>query len=307
MIKREKRKKEKMNMSEHASLDGPGERKYHLFGVPLRSGSHSPGSENDAQAYRDVGIVQRVAASGCQIIDEGDIAIPSYLPHHHIPPIKNWPGPRIAWECVSAGILPYLQQPGHIPFLIGGDCSMVVGSTQALMHASDKDIHVLYIDGDIDGVAPQPDTCQSAAAMGLWLLTHASSFWTGPLLKPSQISVLGWSNALQSEQMGFSSLSLEQVRHSGAGEVARQLLQTLPPSVPILVHFDIDVLSKQEMPAAYFPHNDGLSLTEAQELLSTILSDSRIRLIEVTEYASLRDLEQTAVSSIIDLLAATLN
>ena len=60
------------------------------------------------------------------------------------------------------------------------------------------------------------------------------------------------------------------------------------------------------MPAAYFPHNDGLSLTEAQELLSTILSDSRIRLIEVTEYASLRDLERTFVSRIIDLLAATL-
>lgn len=125
-------------MSENDSLDGQGERKYHLFGVPLRSGSHYPGSENDAQAYRDVGIVECLAASGCQIIDEGDIAIPSYLPHHHVPPIKNWPGPRIAWECVSAGILPSLQQPGHIPFLIGGDCSMVVGSTQALMKASER-------------------------------------------------------------------------------------------------------------------------------------------------------------------------
>ena len=293
-------------MPENDSLDGQGERKYHLFGVPLRSGSHYPGSENDAQAYRDIDIIERLATNGCQVLDEGDIAIPSYLPHHHIPPIKNWPGPRIAWDCVSAGILPYLQQPGHIPLLIGGDCSIVVGSTQALMNASDKDIHVLYIDGDIDGVAPQPDSCQSAASMGLWLLTHASPFWTGPTLRPSQITVIGWSNDLQSEQVGMASLPLDQVRRTGPGEIARQLLQALPSSAPILLHFDIDVLSKQDMPAAYFPHADGLSLTEGQELLSTLLADSRIRLIEVTEYASLRDLESTSVSRIVELLAVAL-
>jgi arginase len=290
-------------MSENGSLD---ERIYHLFGVPLRSGSHYPGSENDAQAYRDVGIIQRLATNGCQVLDEGDIAIPSYLPHHHIPPIKNWPGPRIAWDCVSASILPSLQQRGHIPLLIGGDCSMIVGTAQALMRTSEEDIHILYIDGDIDGIAPQPDYCQSAAGMGLWLLTHASPFWVGPTLRPSQITVVGWSNALNSEQVGMASLPLDQVRHVGPGEVARQLLQALPASTPILLHFDIDVLRKQEMPAAYFPHADGLSLTEGQELLSTILADSRIRLIEVTEYASLRDLEFTSVSRIVELLAVAL-
>jgi arginase len=290
-------------MSKNDSLN---ERIYHLFGVPLRSGSHYPGSENDAQAYRDVGIVERLAANGCQILDEGDVAIPSYLPHHHIPPIKNWPGPRIAWDCVSASILPSLQQRGHIPLLIGADCSMIVGTTQALMRTSEEDIHILYIDGDIDSIAPQPDSCQSAAAMGLWLLTHASPFWVGPTLKPSQITVIGWSNALHPEQGGMASLPLDQVRHGGPARVARQLLQALPATTSILLHFDIDVLRKQDMPAAYFPHADGLSFTEGQELLSTFLADSRIQLIEVTEYASLRDLEYTAVSRIVEFLAVAL-
>lgn len=290
-------------MAENDSLD---ERIYHLFGVPLRSGSHYPGSENDAQAYRDAGIIQQLATNGCQVLDEGNIAIPSYLPHHHIPPIKNWPGPRIAWDCVSASISPYLQQRGHIPLLIGGDCSMIIGTAQALMRTSEEDIHILYIDGDIDGIAPQPDYCHSAASMGLWLLTHASPFWSGPTLRPSQITVIGWSSALHSEQVGMASLPLDRVQQGGPGEVARQLLQALPASAPILLHFDIDVLRKQEMPAAYFPHTEGLSLTEALELLSAILADSRIRLIEVTEYASLRDLEYSAVSRIIELLAGAL-
>lgn len=282
------------------------ERIYHLFGVPLRSGSLYPGSENDAQAYRDVHIVSRLEASGCRVIDEGDIAIPSYLPHHHIPPIKNWPGPRIAWERVSQSVLPSLRQNGHVPLLIGGDCSIVVGSTQALMNVYGENVHILYIDGDIDGVAPCSEHCMSAAGMGLWLTTQASPFWSGPLIKPSQITVVGWSASLNSEIQGISSLPLAQVRHLGPGEAARQLLQALPASASVLLHFDIDVLRKREMPAAYFPHTDGLSLAEGEELLHVLLADSRIHLIEITEYASLRDLEQTYASRIVELLATVL-
>src|SRR4029453_11372629 len=37
---------------------------YHLLGVPLRTGSLYPGRENDAQAYRDARIVQRLQAAG---------------------------------------------------------------------------------------------------------------------------------------------------------------------------------------------------------------------------------------------------
>ena len=57
------------------------------------------------------------------------------------------------------------------------------------------------------------------------------------------------------------------------------------------------------MPAAYFPHADGLSLSEAGELLGTLLRDPRIRIIEVAEYAALRDLDQHCVSGLVELLA----
>jgi arginase len=102
------------------------------------------------------------------------------------------------------------------------------------------------------------------------------------------------------------SLSLAETRRLGPGEAARQVLQAIPASASILLHFDIDVLNKQDMPAAYFPHADGLSLTEARDLLGAILADSRIRIIEVAEYASLRDIDQIHASRIVELLAATL-
>src|SRR5689334_21933122 len=97
---------------------------YHLLGVPLRTGSLMPGSENDAQPYRDAGLLARLQAAGCNVVDDGDVALPSYLPHHSIPPIRSWPGPRIAWDFVGDRLAPLLAQPGHIPLLHGCDCSI---------------------------------------------------------------------------------------------------------------------------------------------------------------------------------------
>jgi arginase len=279
---------------------------YHLLGVPLRTGSLYPGSENDAQAYRDARIVQRLQAAGCRVVDEGDVAIPSYLPHHNVPPIKNWPGPRIAWECIGERITPYLQQPGHVPLLIGTDCSVVVGTTQALMRAHGEDVHVIYVDGDIDGIAPQPDRCMSAAGMGLWLMTQASAFRAGPTLDASRVTVLGWSDDLRSPALGLRSIPLAEVRRLGAREAARRTLHAIPATAAVVLHVDIDVFNKQAMPAAYFPHSDGLTLAEGRELLDPILKDTRVRVIEIAEYASLRDLDRAHVSSIIELLAAGL-
>ena len=57
------------------------------------------------------------------------------------------------------------------------------------------------------------------------------------------------------------------------------------------------------MPAAYFPHAEGLSLAEGRELLGVLLRDPRIRIIEVSEYATLRDLDRSYVRKLVDLLS----
>jgi arginase len=280
---------------------------YRVLGVPLRSGSLYPGTENDAQAYRDAHLVARLQAAGRKAADDGDVAIPSYLPHHSIPPIRSWPGPRIVWDLVSERIVPHLQQPGQVPLLIGCDCSVVVGTTQALLRVVPReDVHVLYLDGDFDDAAPEPDRCRSAAASAVWLLTHDSPFWTGPPLAASQVTVIGWSVPSQSAPAEVRSMSLADVRRSGAREAARAALARIPASAAIVLHFDVDVLQQRDMPAAYFPHREGLTLSEAAELLGVLLRDPRIRVVELSELAALRDVDQRGVGALIDLLTAAL-
>ncbi len=286
-----------------ASLFSAASSTYHVFGVPLRSGSLVPGNENDAQAYRDVQLVSRLQAVGCNVVDDGDVAVPSYLPHHSVPPIRNWPGPRIVWDCTSDRIAPCLQQAGQIPFLIGCDCSVVIGTTQALMRSSSDDIHVLYIDGDFDDAPPDAKHCNSAAACAVWLLTNDSPFWAGPALRPANVSVIGWSNPSRSSKSGLGSISLAEVRRAGPQRAAQHALQMIPASASILLHFDSDVVQARELPSAYFPHEEGLALSEAGQLLRVFLSDSRIRIIEVSEYASLRDFDHGSVTKLVGLFA----
>jgi arginase len=270
--------------------------------VPLRTGSLFPGNENDAQAYRDARLLDRLRGAGCAAVDEGDVAIPSYLPHHAIPPIRSWPGPRIAWDVVGERVAPWLQRGEDVPLLIGCDCSLVVGTTQALRRATERDVHVLYLDGDFDDAPPDPARCQSAAAMAVWLLTRASPFWTGPPLRPTQVTVIGWSNPSQCPQAGVGSVPLAQVCRDPRA-AAQRMLDEIPAATPILLHFDIDVLQEVELPAAYFPHVQGLTLAEAAELLAVLLKDPRVRLVEVSEYASLRDADRRAVGGLVELLA----
>jgi arginase len=283
-----------------ARSDRPA-RTYHVLGVPLRTGSLMPGSEDDARAYRDAGLLERLHQAGCDAVDEGDLAVPSYLPHHTVPPFRNWPGPRIVWDLVTDRLDPHLERPGRVPLLIGCDCSIVVGTAQALIRAtSPEDVHVLYVDGGFDDAPPAAERSQSGAAMASWLLTHESPFWVGPALRRSQVTVIGASEAPLSDSASEHSVSLARLREAGPREVARRVLRALPPSASILLHLDVDVLQQREMPAAYFPHPDGLTWAEAGDLLDVLLADPRLRLVEISEYASLRDGGRECIDRLVD-------
>jgi arginase len=279
---------------------------YVVLGVPLRTGSLYPGNENDAQAYRQAGIIASLTTAGCDVLDGGDIPIPSYLPHHSVPPIRSWPGPRIVWEIVSEKVTEVLKQPQQIPFLIGCDCSVVVGTAKALRQASSQDIHVLYVDGDCDDAPPASEYCQSAAACAAWFLTNPSPFWAGSSLQPSQLSLVGFTRPSQAGQSGVHSFPLTQIRRLGPRAAASQMLAAIPPSAAILLHLDIDVFRSADLSAVYLPHAEGLTLAEGAELLGVLLRDHRVRIVEISEYASLRDPEQASVHKLIAMFAGSL-
>jgi arginase len=274
-----------------------------ILGVPLRSGSLYPGTEDDAKGYRNAGLTEVLRRTGIQVSDDGDLEIPSYLPHHSIPPIRNWPGPRIVWDLVRARTKQYLQHPDYLPILLGCDCSVVQGTARALAELGD--VHVIYIDGDFDDAPPDPATTRSGAAAAVWLLTNESPFYFPPL-QPEKVTVVGWTKGPFAGSSKVGSISLRELRQRGPAETIRHLLQGISRNAKILVHFDIDVVTDRDLPAAYFPHAEGFSLQETGEIIDGVLSDERVRLMEISEYAILRDPDAHLAGKIANLLAHAL-
>jgi arginase len=277
-------------------------RTYHILGVPLRSGSWTPGNEQDPQAYRDVHLLEALKAANVRASDEGDLAVPSYLPHHTVPPIRNWPGPRIVWDHLRERLMPLLQQPGHVPLLIGCDCSVIVGSAQALAQSGASNLHVVYVDGDVDDGPAAAERCQSAAYMALWLLTEPSPFREGSIVPPSNVHVVGHSKPAERPDSGIRTIPLNEVRGLGARRAAERVLSEIPAEAHVLLHFDVDVFHLREMPAMYFPHDDGLTMNEGRALFETFSRDPRMRLIEVSEYASVRDFDRSGARALTEMI-----
>jgi arginase family enzyme len=54
------------------------------------------------------------------------------------------------------------------------------------------------------------------------------------------------------------------------------------------------------------PHVEGLTLSEGTELLGALLRDNRVRIVEISAYASPRDPDQASVHKLIAMFAGSL-
>lgn len=278
--------------------------KYRLLGVPSSAGAMFTGTEAAPAAFRAADVVRRLGSAGRAVVDDGDIALPPCLPRHDVPPVRNWPSPRIVWQLVSDAVGP-LMVCGDIPLLLGGDCSVVVGTASALAVLVGADAHVIYIDGHLDAVPPDSERCLGAGAMGLWFATNPSRLWSGAKLTPGQVHVLGCAD-LQSVTAPIPAVMAAEVRARGAIAAAHEVLEGIPSAARLLVHFDVDVIAEAEMPAAYSPNPDGLASEIVAELLRIVLHDSRVAAIEVAEYTTQRDLDGVYARRVVEMLAAAL-
>ncbi|WP_134702762.1 arginase family protein [Ammoniphilus sp. YIM 78166] len=124
-----------------------------VIGVPTFSGALYPGTENAPQAIRVAGLIDRLLDGGCDVEDVGDLELPPYLPRHNIEPIRNWPAPRQVWEAMAKQSHT-LFSAGTFSLILGGDCSIIVGSVECLGKEWGSQVYVLSIDAHIDAIAP---------------------------------------------------------------------------------------------------------------------------------------------------------
>lgn len=197
----------------------------------------------------------------------------------------------------------------EFPVLLGGDCSILLGSTLALRRRGRYGL--LFIDGHADFYQPEANPNGEAASMDLAfatgrgpeLLTNLEGL--RPLVRDEDVVAFGFRDAQEQQQYGSQplppqtlALDLPEVRRIGVKQAAQRAVEHLAaadrPTQGFFIHLDSDVVSDALMPAVDYRIPDGLSWDELRTVLETALASGRAVGIEITIYNPSLDADGSA-------------
>ena len=189
---------------------------------------------------------------------------------------------------------------GEFPVVLGGDCSVLLGTMLALRRRGRYGL--LYIDGDADFYQPEVNPLRGAAS------ASDLAFATGrgpdvvtdiegrrPLVRDNDVVVFACRDAADRERRGCQPLpenllvvDRDQVRRLGAGaaaiEAVRYLTRAGGPEDGFWIHLDADVFDETIMQAVDDPRPDGLAWDEVVSALSVAMRSRRAIGLQVAIY-----------------------
>jgi arginase len=205
-----------------------------------------------------------------------------------------------AYSPVLAGAVAAVLDAGEFPVVLGGDCSILLGTMLALRRRGR--FGLLYIDGDADFYQPEASPLGGAAS------ASDLAFATGrgpdvvtdiegqrPLVRDDDVVVFACRDADHRERAGCQPLpgamrviDRDQVGRLGAGAAAREAVRHLTrdggPAGGFWIHLDADVLDETIMRAVDDPRPDGLAWGELVSALTVALCSGRAVGLQVAIY-----------------------
>jgi arginase len=189
---------------------------------------------------------------------------------------------------------------GEFPVVLGGDCSILLGTMLALRRRGRYGL--LHIDGDADYYQPEVNPLNGAASAsdlafatgrGPDVLTDIEGL--RPLVRAEDVVVFASRDAADRERRGCQPLPAgmlvvdrDQVRRLGADAAAREAVGYLTrdegPEDGFWIHLDADVLDQTIMQAVDDPRPDGLAWDELVTVLSIAVRSGRAVGLQVAIY-----------------------
>jgi arginase len=289
-------------------------RSYAIIEAPSTLGLATDGVERLPEQLLDFGLAERIHARSA-----ARLAVP---PRNPAPD----PGTGIlnsdaiaAWSPRLADLVGSVLDVGEFPIVLGGDCTIVLGSMLALRRRGRYGL--FFIDGNADFFLPDTDTSGEGASMDLALVTgFGPSRLTDleglcPFVRPEDAVAFAYRDHEDQAKYGAQPLpkelkviDLPTVRAMGIEAAAREAVGHLVRDDldGFFIHLDADCLDDAVMPAVDFRVPGGLSWDELGTTLRTALASGKAVGLEITIYNPELDEDGSAGRGLADLLAAAL-
>jgi arginase len=198
---------------------------------------------------------------------------------------------------------------GVFPVVLGGDCSILLGSLLALRRRGRYGL--FFVDGHADFETPETSPSHGAAGMDLALAvgrgpsTLADLGGLRPLVREEDAVILGYRDQADlPEKIG--AWRVERLRSSGVARVVRREVSRLTSHGirGYWIHVDADVLDPSVMPAVDTPEPGGLTFPELAGLLRELLASGLAAGVQICIYDPDLDPEGRCARGLVDAVAA---
>ncbi|GAB1694072.1 hypothetical protein KRM28CT15_58750 [Krasilnikovia sp. M28-CT-15] len=272
-----------------AVLDAPSN-----LGLRPPTGTSVPGCAKAPGALRDKGLIPRLGAR-----DAGCLTAPRY----------DWgewrPGDGVchadaiaAYSRALADRIGAILDAGEFPVVLGGDCSIVLGSGLAMHRLGEAvggRIGLVFVDGHSDFRHPGNASYVGAAAgEDLALVTGrgqtdlAAIEGRRPYFRDIDVVVLGIraqdEYRLDLQAAGIVTRPVPTLRVAGAARTAQWARDQLVDCAGFWVHVDVDVLDPAVMPAVDAPSPGGIAFPELELLLAGLVDTPHCLGVEITVF-----------------------
>ena len=281
-----------------------------VVGVPSAAGASKPGTERAPFALREAGLLPALRKLGAPVVNLSDLSLFPY---------RDDAGPARNGEVVACAARAAADEMGRalregLVIVLGGDCSLVVGTVAGARQALGAPVGLVYLDANADLNTPETSPSGLLAGMALALALGrgpediVSAGGPPPAVRPEHVALVGFRELDPGEQRPLGDLGLalpaSAARRLGMRTAAALSLDGVGnEDGPILVHLDVDVVDPLEMPAkGVITGGAGLSLADVSDLVTALLASPRVVGIEVVEYDPTADPDAVHARKIVDLL-----
>jgi len=272
-----------------AVLDAPSN-----LGLRPPTATSVPGCAKAPGALRDQGLLARLAAR-----DAGCLTPPRFDPGDWRPGDGVCHAGAIGWYSRRlADRVGAIVDGGEFPLVLGGDCSILLGTALALARLGSRDslpYGLVYLDGHSDFRHPGNASYVGAAAgedlalatgRGQPDLTDLEGL--RPYLRDEHVVLLGIrpqdEYRLDLQAAGIAYRAVPQLRADGAGRTAQWAREQLADCMGYWVHVDVDVLDPAVMPAVDAPDDGGIAYAELELLIAGLVATPDCLGMQVTVF-----------------------
>lgn len=289
-------------------------RRYAILEAPSTLGLATDGVEGLSDRLLALGLAERIPARRA-----GRLAVASKDPTPD-PETRTLNAQAIAaWSPRLADAVEAVLDAGEFPVVLGGDCTILLGSMLALRRRGRYGL--FFIDGNADFFQPEAEPNGEGASMDLAFATgHGPALLTdiegrSPLVRAEDAVAFAFRDHEDQAEFGsqplppeLRALDLPAVRRMGVENAARAAVDHLTRAEldGFFIHLDADCLDDAIMPAVDFRVPGGLSWDELEAALRIVLASGKAVGLEVAIYNPRLDQDGSAGRGLADVLAAAL-